>query len=208
MDDEYDDFIEKIKKFLNIDSDRFDIDFLFMPEPNMDLPFNPDDKNLKGFKISYHFSDGMDKPEIRFEGDIDRKKLRKYLRNIDLSKYPQLNQMAKNQKQNVIDAKELFLEPCTNKDDECIIEPFSEINYDDNTVEIIIEMPGIEKGHILISSIEDGGKVKITAENELRKFVKLFDLPFKVKIGDYGLDVNNGVTTILFHKLQSNNIKN
>jgi HSP20 family molecular chaperone IbpA len=175
-----------------------------MPEANMNRPFNPNDKNVKGFKISYHFTEGMDKPEIHFEGDIDKKELGKYLRNIDLSKHPQFKRMVRENKPNVIDAKELFLEPCNNEDEECIIEPFSEMNSNEETVEIIIEMPGIEKGHILISSVEDGKKVKITAENETKKFLKTFELPFKVKTADYSLDVNNGITTILFTKLESN----
>ncbi|TFG18033.1 MAG: hypothetical protein EU531_01505 [Promethearchaeota archaeon] len=200
MTDEYDDFIEKIKKMLNIDSDRFDIDLFFMPEKNMKFPINQDKENMKGFKISYHFNKGMDKPEIRFEGDIDKEKLQEYLKNIDISRYPQFKDLIEKRQPNVIDAKELYLEPCIGKDETCIIEPFSEMNTTDDRVEILIEMPGIEKGHILISALEDGNKVKISAENESRKFLKTFDLPYKVKVGDYTMDVNNGITTIKFLK--------
>jgi len=200
MTDEYDDFIEKIKKMLNIDSDRFDIDLFFMPEKNMKFPFNHDKENMKGFKISYHFNKGMDKPEIRFEGDIDKEKLQEYLKNIDISRYPQFKDLIEKRQPNVIDAKELYLEPCMDKDETCIIDPFSEMNATDDRVEILIEMPGIEKGHILISALEDGNKVKISAENESRKFLKTFDLPYKVKVGDYTMDVNNGITTIKFLK--------
>lgn len=200
MADEYDDFIEKIKKMLNIDSDKFDIDLFFMPETGMKLPYNHDKEKKKGFKISYHFDEGMDKPEIRFEGDIDRKKLGEYLKKIDISKHPYFENIKKRKQSNVIDAKELFLEPLTDKGKPSVIEPFSEMNVYGNIIEIIIEMPGIEKGHILISSLEDGNKVKITAENELRKFSKIFELPFKVRIGDYTMDVNNGITTIKLKK--------
>jgi HSP20 family molecular chaperone IbpA len=203
MSDDYDDFIERIKKMFNIDSDKFDIDLFFMPESNMKLPFNPDNKNIKGFKISYHFNEEMDKPEIRFEGDIDRKKIAEYLKNIDLSKHPQFKKIVKRRKSNVIDAKELSLEPCT-EEESCVIEPFSEINCGEDKAEIIIEMPGIEKGHILISCLEDGKKVKITAENESRKFLKIFDMPFKVKRGDYDMEVNNGITTIILKRYEVN----
>jgi len=200
MTDEYDDFIEKIKKMLNIDSNRFDIDLFFMPEKNMKFPFNRDNEKTKGFKISYHFDEGMDKPEIHFEGDIDRKKLNEYLKNIDISQNPYFKNLGKKNQSNVIDAKELCLEPCTDKNKTCVLEPFSEMNVNDDIVEILIEMPGIEKGHILISSVKDGEKVKISAENESRKFFKTFDLPFKVKVGDYIMDVNNGITTIKLKK--------
>ncbi len=200
MTDEYDDFIEKIKKMLNIDSDQFDIDLFFMPESDMELPLNKNNDNLKGFKVSYHFNEGMDKPEIRFEGNIDKKKLREYLKNIDFSKHPQFKNLAKKKQSNVIDAKELYLEPHTDKDEDYIIEPFSEMNINDDFVEIIIELPGIEKGHILISSLESSNKIKLTAENESRKFSKIFNLPYKVKIGDYNMDINNGITTIILKK--------
>jgi HSP20 family molecular chaperone IbpA len=43
--------------------------------------------------------------------------------------------------------------------------------------------------------------VKITAENELRKFSKTFDLPYEVRIGDYSMEVNNGITTIILKKI-------
>ena len=200
MTDEYDDFIEKIKKMLNIDSDKFDIDLFFIPETNMNLPFNYDKENLKGFKISYHFNEGMDKPEIKFEGNIDKKKISEYLKNMDISQHPYFKNLEKKRDSNVIDAKELYLEPCSENDKPCVIEPFSEMNVYDDCVEIIIETPGIEKGHILISSMEDGEKVKISAENESRKFLKTFNLPFKVKVGDYIIDVNNGICTIKLKK--------
>ena len=200
MTDEYDDFIEKIKKMLNIDADNFDIDLYFMPEKNIKFPLSQDNENMKGFKITFRFHEGMDKPEVRFEGDVDRNKLGEYLKNVDISHLPQFKNLVKKKQSNVIDAKELYLEPCTGKEKECTIEPFSEMNVNGNTIEIIIEMPGIEKGHILISSLEEGKKVKITAENESRKFLKIFELPYKVKIGDYGMDVNNGITTIKLKK--------
>ena len=201
MTDEYDDFIEKIKKMLKINSDKFDIDLYFMPETNIKFPFNHDKDNMKGFKISYHFDEGMDKPEIHFEGNIDRNKLREYLKNIDISQHPYFENLKKKGNSNIIDAKELSLEPCTNQNQTCVIEPFSEMNINEENIEIVIEMPGVEKGHILISALEDGEKVRISAENDSRKFLKTFDLPYKVQVGNYTMDVNNGITTIKLKKL-------
>ena len=82
--DEYDDFFEMIKKYLGINSDIFDVDFLFLPEPTS----NPKNKNSTGFKVTYHFEAGMDKPEVRIEGDFDERKLQDYLKRINYSKYP------------------------------------------------------------------------------------------------------------------------
>ena len=67
FDDDYNEFLERFKKFLNIDSDKFDVDFLFLPEPNFDPNNNLKDENVKGFKVTYHFESGMDKPEIRID---------------------------------------------------------------------------------------------------------------------------------------------
>ena len=48
FDDDYNEFLERIKKYLNIDSDIFDVDFLFLPEPNFDPNLNLKDENTKG----------------------------------------------------------------------------------------------------------------------------------------------------------------
>ncbi|MFX1600126.1 MAG: hypothetical protein ACFFB6_05970, partial [Promethearchaeota archaeon] len=76
MRDEFDDIIDEIKKYFKIDSDKFDVDFLFIPESESNINLKPKNEKIKGFKISYHFETGMEKPEIRIEGNIDDKRIR------------------------------------------------------------------------------------------------------------------------------------
>jgi len=71
FDDDYYDFLERIKKLLKIDKGVFDVDFLFLPESNFDPNLNRQNKKIEGFKVTYHFESGMEKPEIKIEGDFD-----------------------------------------------------------------------------------------------------------------------------------------
>ena len=75
FDDDYNEFLERIKKYLNLDQGSFDVDFLFLPEPNFDPRTNRNNDKFKGFKVTYHYESGMDKPEIKVEGNFDKKKV-------------------------------------------------------------------------------------------------------------------------------------
>ena len=198
-DDEYRDFIEKFKKFFKIDSDIFDIDFLFMPEAMRDPTFDPAKSDMKGFKVSYHFEKGMNEPEIRIEGDIDEDKIKDYLKNINMRNIPNFKRIKKASKNKEIDFGSLSLEPC-NDDQECPIEPHTEINEYADHVEILLEVPGIEKGHVILTLSQDGKEAKIFAENSMRSFEKKIKLPFKSSLDNHNLEVNNGIATIIFRK--------
>ena len=62
MRDDFDEFIERIKRHFKLDSDMFEIDFLFLPESEVKRGRAPNNEKTKGFKISYHFESGMEKP--------------------------------------------------------------------------------------------------------------------------------------------------
>jgi HSP20 family molecular chaperone IbpA len=203
-DDEYKDFIEKFKKFFKIDSDIFDIDFLFMPESIRDPDFDPRKTDIKGFKVSYHFEKGMDEPEIRIEGDVDEDKIKDYLKRMNIRNIPNIKRRIKRVSRNKeIDFGSLSLEPC-NDDRECPIEPRTEINEYEDHVEILLEVPGIEKGHVILTLSPDGKEAKIFAENSIRSFEKKVRLPFKSSLDDHNLEVNNGIATIIFRKIKIN----
>ena len=68
---DFDDMVDKIRKFFNFNSDTFDVDFLVFPEATEDLNLKFGDEDVEGFKVSYHFETGMEKPEIKIEGDFD-----------------------------------------------------------------------------------------------------------------------------------------
>ena len=111
FDEDYNEFLERFKKFLNIDSEIFDVDFLFLPEPNFDPNMNLQDENIKGFKVTYHFESGMDKPEIRIEGNFDEKKLKDYFKRLNISNFPQFKRLRPSGKKPTIDVGTLFLQP-------------------------------------------------------------------------------------------------
>ncbi|NHJ19860.1 MAG: hypothetical protein EAX91_02865 [Candidatus Lokiarchaeota archaeon] len=204
-DDDYNDFIERIKKYLNIDSDIFDVDFLFLPEPNYDPNVSPKDKNMKGFKVTYHFETGMDKPEIRIEGEVDEKKLQDYFKRLNISNFSQLKRLNPSKRKQPINVGKLSLQPKIegNKSMTKSKVPYHEINVYDDYADILVEAPGVEKGHILLSLSEDGRKLKISIEINFVNTEKVIQLPFESTMENHILEVNNGIVSIIMRKKKS-----
>jgi HSP20 family molecular chaperone IbpA len=208
MNDDYDDYedfyadiLEKFKKYFKINPDLSDVDFLFIPEPIKNFEMDSQDPNIKGFKVSYHFEPGMDKPEIRIEGDIDQKKIHEYLKGIKMQQNPQFKLMRKHQNQGKeIDASIFSLEPCYEEEENCSLEPYSEICELEDGVEIILEVPGVEKGHVILSISNDGRKLKINTKNPIRNFEKEIKLPFKSSLDGHIMNINNGIASIIIKK--------
>ncbi|MBA7644638.1 hypothetical protein ES703_52382 [subsurface metagenome] len=192
--DDYDDIIGKLKKFFNFDSNLFDMDFFIFPE--MSKKLDPKKKRSKGYKISYHFETGMDEPEIKIEGDIDEKELNQYLRGYDFGKDPRFKVLKRPTRKELIDAKELSLEPTEQQEKSHITEPFIEVNDFTDFTQIIIEVPGIEKGDIKLDLNDKGNKLIISAENQIRKYIREVYLPFKTSLKNYNIEVNNGIATL------------
>ncbi len=201
--DEFDDFIDEIKRYFKLDSDKFDVDFLFIPDSENKSKLKPDDKKVKGIKISYHFETGMEKPEIRIEGNIDEKKIQEYFEGIDISKYPSIKKLLESRNIEEIDVSELSLESSEYDKDLNIIEPHTEINDYNEYTEIVLEIPGINEEEIMIDICDEGNKLIFKAENENRKYIKNVNLPLITSTKDYNVEVKNGLAIILIKKSES-----
>jgi len=198
--DEFDDIIDKIKEYFKLDSDRFDIDFLFIPESESNSFLRPENKKVKGFKITYHFETGMEKPEIRIEGNIDEKKIQEYLEGIDISQHPHLKKLLESKDIDEIDASKLSLEANELHKDLTIIEPNTEINDTKDYIEIILEIPGVSKEDVILDFSEGGNKLDFSAETETRKYIKNINLPFAISSKNYDIEVKNGLAIISVKK--------
>ena len=199
--DDFDEMIDEFKKMLNLDSDAFEVDFLFIPETGIDIDSGPTEKDVKGFKISYHFEPGMEKPDINIEGMIDEKKIREHLKNIDMSKYPNLNNILESKSSNEIDASRLSLDYPQREDEHNGIEPYTEITDWEDFTEIVLEIPGMEEDNVSIEFGEEGRKLIFTAENLERKYSKIINLPFESSNFDCELDVNNGIAHLKVNRV-------
>jgi len=199
-DDDYNDFLERIKEYLNLDQGAFDVDFLFLPEPNFGPMTNRNDDKFKGFKVTYHFESGMDKPEIKVEGNFDEKKLQNYFKKINLSKNSQLKRLNPSRDRQAIDVSTLSLHPNYERGDILTKDPYFENFFNKDSAEIIIEAPGIEKGHILLSLTEDGRTLRISIEINFINIEREILLPFESTMDDHVLEFNNGIITIIMHK--------
>ena len=199
MRDDFEDFIDRIKKHFKLDSDMFDVDFLFVPESEINLRKTPNNEKIKGFKISYHYESGMGKPEIKVEGNLDDKNIHEYLKNIDLSKVPKLKGLHNSPSKNEIDASKLLLETSLKKEAEVgtyALEPYTEICDNEGFSEILIEIPGMGTANINIRFEDKGRKLIFTAQNEKRRFMKSVNLPFRSSETDCETEVNNGIAII------------
>jgi HSP20 family molecular chaperone IbpA len=170
------------------------MDFYIFPEMGKQL--DPRKKKLKRYKISYHFEKGMDKPEIKIEGDINEKELKRYLKGFEFGKDPRFKMVKHPNRNELIDATEISLEPDDQKEESYTIEPFTEIHDCATYSQIIIEVPGIQKEDIKLEVNDSGNKIKISAHNQTRKYFKEVDLPFKTTQNNIEIDVNNGIATL------------
>ena len=194
--DDYDDFFDELKKYFKFDSSLFDVEFFIFPESDFKKDLN--DLNQKGYKVSYHFEKGMEKPDIKIEGDIDENKLREYLKKFNVDQDLRFNKIMKSNinSKSVYDANELSLEPCDRNDPSCVVEPYTEINDFEDSTEIIIEIPGINQEDILVNFHAEGRKLTFSAQNEKRNYVKQIQLPFKSSMDHYTIEVNNGIAVL------------
>jgi HSP20 family molecular chaperone IbpA len=197
--DEFDDFIDKIKKRFQLDSDMFEIDFLFLPESEIKRGKAPDNEKIKGFKISYHFESGMEKPEVKIEGNVDSKKVWEYLKGADLSKLPNVRELYDSKSNKEIDVNTLSLEAFEEKSENnelIIVEPYTEVCNNEDSTEILIEIPGIDKEDVNVRFGDKGRKLVFRAGNLSRKYVTTIHLPFQSSKENCKLEVNNGVAII------------
>ena len=202
MSNDLDEIIDKIKKFFNFKSDMFDVDVLVFPEPTEDMNLKFGDESAEGFKVSYHFETGMDKPEIKIEGDFDERKLHEYFKQFNLDQKVPIQENFPHAQRDVLDAGMLSLddihdeELLLEEEPQYVFEPETEINDFDYFTEIILEVPGIEEEDIFVSFNEDGSKMTVIAQNEKRKYQKDILLPFNASENNYTLKVNNGLAIL------------
>ncbi len=200
MPDEFDEFIDEIKKYFKLNSDTFDVDFLFIPESENMLDNKPKDKKIKGFKISYHFETGMEKPEIKIEGDVDERRIREYLKDADLSKYPNMKRLLEVGSVKEIDASKLSLEFTEQDKNLSILEPYTEVNNYKEYTEIVLDIPGMSKEDVKVEISEGGTTLIFNAENRIRRYTKSIYLPFKFTTKNYEIEVKNGLAVIKVKK--------
>lgn len=201
MQDEFDDIIDRIKKYFSLDSDIFDVDFLFIPESEKNLNLKPQNNKSKGFKISYHFETGMKNPEFKIEGNIDDKKIRDLIKNVDLSKYPTLEKRFETRSVEEIDADKVSLDFTRQEEDLTLLEPLTEINDYKEYSEIIFDIPGMNEEDVMINISERGTELIFNAENNIRMYKKTVYLPFKTSVDNFEMEVKNGLAIITVKKL-------
>lgn len=202
LSNDFDDIIDKIKRFFNFKSDIFDVDVLVFPESTEDLNLKFGDEHTEGFKVSYHFETGMEKPEIKVEGDFDERKLHEYLKQFNIDQNVPIQDYFPHVQKDTVDASILSLDNIQDEeflleeDQFIVFEPDTEINDFDYFTEIILEVPGIKEEDIFVNFNEDGSRIMFFAQNENRTYQKDIHLPSKASENNYSLKVNNGLAIL------------
>ncbi len=194
--DDYKRFMKRFRDLFEGFSDFFDKDFGFsefseFPMINSDKDINFKNNNIKSYSISYHYQTGMDKPEIRVNGDVDDEMLSKFLKGIPkfITERPTIKKISL-----VPESKEEIREL------KASIEPYTEITDFEDQIEICLELPGVEKEDLKLNFDEKGEELTVEAKRDGRKFYKEIKLPIKLDIKDYTLELKNGIACLKFKR--------
>jgi len=199
-DDEYKNFIKKFKKYFNFyaDDDIKDIEFYIYPSNNLGNN-SKSNSNNKGIKISYHYEKGMENPDIKIQGDINKSNINDYLKNLDFlknnTKFKEFikPKIEKNKSKRIIDVNELSLKQKFDHKELLTEEPYNEFHESNLFIEFLLEVPGIREKDILITINDEKETLIFSAENKDKRYHKSIQLPYKVYILNETLEINNGI---------------
>ncbi len=209
-DKDYEDFIKKIMDDMNIDADVFDAEFIIFTSKDLNKKFGLDPED-KGFKVRFHYEEGMDKPEIKVSkrDDLDQDKLKDLLKKMRFvhKSHPKIKKVlhshTKDEVPKVIDAKDLSLtapnEP-QNTQNVITREPDVEVQDFGEKVEVILEVPGVCESDLFLSLSEEKDVLTFNADNNEKSYYKKIQLPTKCSILNDSICVNNGILSITLSK--------
>ncbi|MEM0459019.1 MAG: archaeal heat shock protein Hsp20 [Thermofilaceae archaeon] len=80
------------------------------------------------------------------------------------------------------------------------IEPFTDVIEEEDTVRVIVDIPGVEKEDISVEATET--EIRISAERGERKYFKSVKLPTKIRPETAKASYKNGVLTITVEKAE------
>ncbi|MEM0345211.1 MAG: archaeal heat shock protein Hsp20 [Thermofilaceae archaeon] len=80
------------------------------------------------------------------------------------------------------------------------IEPFTDVIEEEDTVRVIVDIPGVEKEDISVEATET--EIRISAERGERKYFKSVKLPTKIRPETAKASYKNGVLTITVEKVE------
>lgn len=189
---------EGFDEFLKNSFENF-FDFIDFPEEDASRNFeagNESENKTKRYSISYKFGTGMDKPEIRVNGNLmDIENFKELFENM-----PQFGLNSSENQKLALDARNLNISDKETNSETQYIEPFYEIfdDLNENSTGITLELPGVSIENIVISYY--GDEVVIIGESLDRIFRKELMLDFVADKDETEVWGKNGVFQIRFKK--------
>jgi hypothetical protein len=144
--------------------------------------------------ISYRFGTGLDKPEIRLNGEkIDNETMKEIFGNLGVNPEFHTN-LDLNSTRNlpVLDVKDLSSTEIPNSP--TYEDTYFEVEHEGESTTLTIELPGVEKDHIFIS--QTGNKVIIIGENDHTSYKAEFVNDTVIDINKTIIDGNNSIYQI------------
>ncbi|MFB6471219.1 MAG: archaeal heat shock protein Hsp20 [Vulcanisaeta sp. AZ3] len=80
------------------------------------------------------------------------------------------------------------------------IEPLTDVIEEEDSIKVVMDMPGVDKDKISIKISEDGKKLIISARNGDRRYYKEIELPTEVDSTQSKAAYRNGVLTVELKK--------
>lgn len=239
-DDFFDEFDKMMKKqmknmfnfggFFNFGSDfgqEKDEEDTTMPKDAFDLNhqfrINDDkaEKNAKRFSMAYRFGTGMDKPEIKVEGNLPEEELKKIAESMmkngsfgfnfglpagmapkaDVLDFKELNdKMEEEQTEGPKAIPEIHPKAKAAKEsvhiNKELIEPYADVIEETDQFKLIMEIPGVDQKDIRVFvNPSNTQEVHIIAENEYARYEKTVELTKKINPGKISGTAKNGIIT-------------
>ena len=153
--------------------------------------------NTHHHSISYRFGAGMDKPEIRLNGekldDVTINNLFKFQNKSDLNLQGNSHL---NSTDNLpeLDAREISVPDTFNPSAPQYESTFFEVEQEEKAILITIELPGVDKNSVIVS--QTGNKVSIIGENEFTSYIADFETDKIIDNSKTEINGNNSIYQI------------
>ncbi|MHA1871671.1 MAG: Hsp20/alpha crystallin family protein [Promethearchaeota archaeon] len=202
--DSFDDFFKKmrehIKKIWDDSFSFFDDDFFEEPEIDaeefMKFPKSPyrtsKDKNYS-YSMSYHWETGMDKPEIKIEGNAPKDVVDRFLKDVSekFGNYLDTNNIKFEIPASVSGANLATDDSQKETEEEEWVIPITEVNMSDKDAVITMDIPGAGKDDVEFKF--DKNIVTVIAKGRSKKYKKKIKLNFEPDPKSLEYFVQNGV---------------
>ncbi len=151
--------------------------------------------------ITYRFGTGMDKPEVRLNGEkVDDETMSKFLGNLgpNIKITPHRISLGSDNGITELDVKNLSLVENPDISSVQYENTYYELDKDGDSQILTIELPGVEEDGIIITQSKN--LVTVIGESDFAKYMAKFEIDFTIDKTKTEIEGNNGIYQIRLSK--------